>query len=74
MSPYSDLIFRTDKKQHFSEKVTKVESILAADGTKAEKKVVTVDAPAEGEASNSTQQQSEGPGANKGTWASMFRK
>ena len=32
---------RTDKKQHFSEKVTKVESILAADG-KAEEKVVVV--------------------------------
>ncbi|TVY15080.1 UPF0045 protein ECM15 [Lachnellula arida] len=32
---------RTDKKQHFSEKVTKVENILAADG-KVEEKVVVV--------------------------------
>jgi hypothetical protein len=30
---------RTDKKQHFSEKVTKVESILAADGGDAKKEV-----------------------------------
>lgn len=38
----TDFQCRTDKKQHFSEKVTKVESILAADGTKVEKKVTTV--------------------------------
>ncbi|TVY80550.1 UPF0045 protein ECM15, partial [Lachnellula suecica] len=35
---------RTDKKQHFSEKVTKVESILAADG-KIENKVVEEEVP-----------------------------
>jgi len=64
---------RTDKKQHFSEKVTKVESILAADGQAAEKKVVTTErVPETGTAKE--QQPAQSPRTNNGTWASMFRK
>ncbi|KAG0647771.1 Extracellular mutant 15 [Hyphodiscus hymeniophilus] len=38
---------RTDKKQHFSEKVSKVESILAADGS-ADQKVIVSDPEPDG--------------------------
>jgi hypothetical protein len=71
---------RTDKKQHFSEKVTKVESILAADG-KAEKKIVEVkpdERPKKVEEAKESkteeQRQPLTPATNQGTWASMFRK
>jgi hypothetical protein len=76
---------RTDKKQNFSEKVTKVESILAADGktvaamdekpasVKAgEQKIVGEEGKGEGKGKEQ-QGQSQGPGTNKGTWASMFK-
>jgi hypothetical protein len=70
-------MYRTDKKQHFSEKVTKVESILAADGKtdkvvsepKAERKAEGVK---EGEAKATKEPLT--PGTNKGTWASMLKK
>jgi uncharacterized protein YqgV (UPF0045/DUF77 family) len=78
---------RTDKKQHFSEKVTKVESILAADG-KVEKKIVEAkpavsdehpkkaaeEAVESKEAKPVEARQPLTPGTNKGTWASMFKK
>ena len=64
---------RTDKTQHFSEKVSKVESILATDGHTVEKSVVTTEVVPEAGAAKE-QQQAQGPGTNKGTWASMFRK
>jgi hypothetical protein len=59
----ADQSCRTDKKQHFSEKVTKVESILAADAKKVQEKVVV----AEPKSALS-------PVTNKGTWASMLKK
>ncbi|KIN07416.1 hypothetical protein OIDMADRAFT_186000 [Oidiodendron maius Zn] len=70
---------RTDKKQHFSEKVSKVESILAADGKSVEKKVFVTETiqKTEGEAvAAAPQAQPEplNPATHKGTWASMLRK
>jgi hypothetical protein len=78
---------RTDKKQHFSEKVTKVESILAADG-KVDKKTVeakpvaseeqpkkAIEETAEPKEAKPVEvKQPSTPGTNKGTWASMFKK
>lgn len=71
----------TDKKQHFTEKVSKVESILAGDVKSVEKKVVTTQtvpgAQAKGAEPGAAK---EGPApptgvaANKGTWASMLKK
>lgn len=83
----SDPINRTDKKQHFSEKVTKVESILAADG-KVEKKIVEAKPAAAAEQPKKEVEEAVepkeskpveakqplSPGTNKGTWASMFKK
>jgi hypothetical protein len=57
--------------------VTKVESILAADGKTEEKKAVAETPPeAKTEASAPKEQQTQmlGVGPNKGTWASMFKK
>jgi len=69
---------RTDKKQHFAEKVSKVESILAADVKSIEKKVVTTETVAENKAAEpgvaKEPQAPLTPGTNKGTWASMFKK
>jgi hypothetical protein len=70
---------RTDKKQHFSEKVAKVESILAADGKAVEKQAVTEDIPEKkdsqpGSGESHEQKQPLTPGTNKGTWASMLKK
>jgi len=71
---------RTDKKQHFSEKVTKVESILAADGKVAEQKfavaepkVETKDVEKNEEVKGGTKEPLS-PATNKGTWASMLKK
>lgn len=66
---------RTDKKQHFSEKVTKVESILAADSQVAEKKTETPPETKTPEAAAAKPPQlPSSPSMNKGTWASMFKK
>lgn len=69
---------RTDKKQHFAEKVSKVESILAADVKEVEKKVVTTETIAENKAGEPNAAKDQGglstPSTNKGTWASMFKK
>jgi len=68
---------RIDKKQHFSEKVTKVESILAADNKPAEKKAVAEPAAAvekkEGEAALAPAQIQPKP-LTQGTWASIVKK
>jgi len=68
---------RTDKKQHFSEKVTKVESILAADNKPAEKKAVAQPAAAvekkEGEAAAAPAPTKPKP-LIQGTWASIAKK
>jgi hypothetical protein len=72
---------RTDKKQHFSEKVTKVESILATDNKPTKEEVVAEPAAAverkeseSGLAPAQTQQRPLTPATNQGTWASMFKK
>jgi hypothetical protein len=73
---------RTDKKQHFSEKVSKVESILAADGKSVEKKVMVTETVQKGAgepaaaAPAAVEQRQDQPGisTHKGTWASMFSK
>jgi hypothetical protein len=71
---------RTDKKQHFSEKVSKVESILAADGKSVEKKVLVTETiqKKDGEPAAPKEQQEQqeplNPSTHTGTWASMFRK
>jgi len=69
---------RTDKKQHFAEKVSKVESILAADIKEVEKKVVTTETVSEKKAAEPTAAKEQGgpstPGTSKATWASMFKK
>lgn len=73
------MVYRTDKKQHFSEKVTKVESILAADRKVAEQKVVVAEPKAEKkeESKEAVKEGAKGPlnpATNKGTWASMLKK
>lgn len=72
---------RTDKVQHFSEKVSKVESLLAADKGAAEKKVgsppaapVKKKADAADVPSTPSVQEPLSPATNQGTWASMFKK
>jgi hypothetical protein len=72
---------RTDKKQHFADKVSKVESILAADGKSVEKKVVVTETLRKQDAAAGPEQQPEpqspaqgSPSTHTGTWASMFRK
>lgn len=73
---------RTDKEQHFSEKVTKVESILAASESAAQKKQVVSPPVAATEKKVDTTdslsapaaQKPSSPATNQGTWASMFKK
>lgn len=92
---------RTDKKQHFSEKVSKVESILAADDNSPPQsqpqpqRTASSQADTESKKKEQPQQSSSAaaaspqtsaagaasagttaaaPGANKATWASMFKK
>jgi hypothetical protein len=84
---YTDSQSRTDKKQHFSEKVSKVESILAAaEGKSVEKRVLVTEtvqkrdgnAAAAGAAAPPAapkeQQEPRNPATHQGTWASMLRK
>lgn len=63
---------RTDKVQHFTDKVAKVESLLAADpavpAAKAEEKEKTEAAGAQEATSVAPKKE-----AAKGTWASMFK-
>jgi hypothetical protein len=60
------------------EKVSKVESILAADVKSVEKKIVTTDTVPEEKAAEPAAakepQPPLSPATNKGTWASMFKK
>jgi len=68
---------RTDKTQHFAEKVSKVESILASD-SKATATPATEDkltaVKDNGKEDAPKQQAPMSPSTNKATWASMFRK
>jgi hypothetical protein len=76
---------RTDKTQHFSEKVSKVESILAAtEGKSVEKRVLVTETVQKGDAAGAAPPAAAGaakekseplnPSTHQGTWASMLRK
>jgi len=71
---------RTDKSQHFSEKVSKVEAILASDKSSGEKEAEVKKIDAEGNEGHVAGEGNVGAretgkvDATKGTWASMFRK
>lgn len=85
---FADSRSRTDKKQHFSEKVSKVESILAAtEGKSVEKKVLVTETVQKGDGNAAAaaaaaapppapreQQEPLNPATHHGTWASMLRK
>lgn len=70
--------------QHFSEKVSKVESILAAtEGKSVEKRVLVTETVQKGDAGDAApaaagavKEKSEplNPSTHQGTWASMLRK